>query len=73
MLGASKHKTSKAPYTITILSNAQMASTIQNRPKAGRNSSKNMLDSQHRWQERYAHVLAHKQGIKAQLLNTIKE
>lgn len=68
-----KHKASQRLYTTTILSNAQMASTIQNRPKAGQNSSKNMLDSQHRWQERYAYVLAHKQGIMAQLLNTIKE
>ena len=50
-----------------------MTLVTQNRPKAGRNNGKNMLDLQHRWQERYANVLAHKKDIKAQLLNTMKE
>ena len=68
-----KHKASQGLYTTTMLINAQMTLSTQNRPKARQNGSKNMLDLQHRWQERYAHVLAHKQGIKAQLLNTIKE
>ena len=68
-----KYKTSQGLYSTTILSNAQMTLTIQNRSKAGQNSGKHKLDSQHRWQERYANVLAHKQGIMAQLLNTIKE
>ena len=68
-----KYKASQRLYTTTILSNAQMTLSTQNRPKAGQNGSKNMLDMQHRWQERYASVLAHKQGIRAQLLNIMKE
>ena len=71
MLKASKLKASQGPlhYNHT----KQCSNDPNHSKQAGQNSGKNMLDSQHRWQERYAHVLAHKQGIMAQLLNTIKE
>ena len=49
-----------------------MTLTIQNRPKAGQNSSKNMLDLQQRWQERYAHVLANKQDMRLNFSKALK-
>ena len=73
MLQGLSIKASEVYYTRGMQDNAQMAKPAPNRPYAGQNSSQNGL----RWwlerQENEAHAMAHKQGIKVQLSNTLKE
>ena len=73
MLKGSSIEVSEVYYTRGMQGDAQMTKPTPNRPDVGQNSSKISWDDGFERHKNGTHAMAHKQGIKVQLSNTLKE